>query len=108
MFVREVVINKVWITKFLQSDILHFVSRCNLIVLFLMSAERLITWQQLTELKSMFEVISFQRLVTERDTLKETIEELRCTQVRKGEIILSLLSGYHADTPITIKAEAIP
>ena len=38
----------------------------------------------------MFEVVSFQRLVTERDTLKETIEELRCTQVQKGEIILSL------------------
>ena len=85
MFVREMVINKLSITKFLQSDILHFVSRCNLIVLFLMYAERLITWQQLPELKSMFEVISFQRLVTERDTLKKLLRNsgvLKCKKVR--------------------------
>ena len=50
LFATEMVINKVSITNFLQSDILHFVSRCNLIVLFLKYTERLITWQQLPEL----------------------------------------------------------
>lgn len=37
--------------------------------------------------------MSLQRLRTERDSLKETIEELRCVQAQEGQLTTQGISG---------------
>lgn len=40
--------------------------------------------------------MSLQRLRTERDSLKETIEELRCVQAQEGQLTTQGISGAQA------------
>ena len=81
---------------------------------------------QKVEVVSFSDVIrfSFQRLIAERDSLKETNEELTCTQVQKGEhrldifvckafgrvfeyvLVIAAISCYYTSTFFIIRADS--